>query len=63
MTVRSRPIRLRRIGKELLFDSPAGGEFNSFNERSGIFRRFFVSRSFLRHFFLKKVANKNQSQQ
>ena len=63
MTGRSWPIRLRRIGKELLFDPPqAESSIPSMNAQ-GIFRRFFVSRSFLRHFFLKKVAKINQSQQ
>jgi len=33
--------------------------FHSFREHGDLFRRFFVSRSFFRTFFLKKGAKKN----
>jgi hypothetical protein len=51
------------MGKELLFDPPNGGEFNSFNERYGIFRRFFVSRKFFAPLFSEKSGKTNQNEQ
>jgi len=55
MTGRSCPIRLRRIGKELLFDS-AGWRMSSIPSMNapGIFRRFFVSRKFFAPLFSEK---------
>ena len=54
MTGRSWPIRLRRIGKELLFDPPqAESSIPSMNAQ-GIFRRFFVSRKFFMPLFFEK---------
>jgi len=52
MTGRSCPFRLRRIGKELLFES-ADWRMSSIPSMNapGIFRRFFVSRIFLGTFF------------